>query len=93
MCPKEFEKYLDTFNTFNGVVTASYSRDLVKGYINTINDFKKKYLSLEIDVTPKVHTVLYHVSEFCELEGMGLAPWSDQTSKSSILYKCDKTTN
>ena len=41
-----------------------------------------KYLSLEIDVTPKVHAVMYHVSEFCELKGMGLAPWSEQTSES-----------
>ena len=26
--------------------------------------------------------VMYHVSEFCELKGIGLAPWSEQTSES-----------
>ena len=81
MCPKEFERYVDTFNLFNGVVTACYSKDLDKYYLNKIDYFKKKYLSLKIYVTPKVHAVMYHDSEFCELKGMGLAPWSEQTSE------------
>ena len=82
MCPKEFERYVDTFNSFNGVVTACYSRDLDENHLNITDDFKQKYLSLKINVTTKVYAVMYHVSEFCELKGMGLAPLSEQTSES-----------
>ena len=39
-------------------------------------------MALNISVTPKVHAVMYHVADFCNLKGMGLAPWSEQTSKS-----------
>ena len=77
--PKEFKNYVDIFNSFNEVVITCYSRNLDKDYRKKIDYFKKKCLNLEISVTPKVHAVIYHVSEFCELKGMGLTPWSEQT--------------
>ena len=39
-------------------------------------------MKLGITVTPKVHTVMYHVAEFCIMTGRGLGPWSEQTGES-----------
>ena len=39
-------------------------------------------MDLGVSVTPKVPAVMYHIEEFCEMKGMGLAPWSEQTSES-----------
>ena len=39
-------------------------------------------MMLGISVTPKVHTVFYHIEEFCSLTKMGLGPWSEQASES-----------
>ena len=47
-----------------------------------IDAFKECYMALSISVTPKVHAVIYHVADFCNLTGMGLAPWNEQTSES-----------
>ena len=33
-------------------------------------------------VTPKIHTVIFHIIEFCKVTGRGLGPWSEQTGES-----------
>ena len=33
-------------------------------------------------VTPKIHTVIFHIIEFCKIMGLGLGPWSEQTGES-----------
>ena len=52
-------------------------KDIETAYIHY---FKLKYKQLKISVTPKVHAVLHHVSEFCKVTGKGLSPWSEQTA-------------
>ena len=52
------------------------------GYVDNIREFTDKFKKLDISVTPKVHAVMHHVEEFCEIKGKGLGPLSDQTSES-----------
>ena len=81
-CPSELQSYVQTFKAFDEVVDACYSRELKSNYKDKIGEFKKNYLNLGVNVTPKVHAVMYHVEEFCEIKGMGLSPWSEQTCES-----------
>ena len=59
-----------------------YGFGLHPSYKLNISNFKREFLKLNISVTPKVHVVFHHVEEFCSLKGMGLGPWSEQTSES-----------
>ena len=74
LCPSELQSYVQTFKAFDEVVDACYSRELKSNYKDKIGEFKKNYLNLGINVTPKVHAVMYRVEEFCEIKGMGLSP-------------------
>ena len=47
-----------------------------------IQAFASAYISLPINITPKVHVVVFHIEEFCDMTGRGLAPWSEQTGES-----------
>ena len=53
-----------------------------EGYGESIKKFTNAYLKLGISITPKVHAVMYHVEEFCNLSGRGLGPWSEQAGES-----------
>ena len=81
LCPIEHESYVKTFQSFNEVVRACYSMNLDRDYQERIDDFRRSYMNLGVSVTPKVHAVMYHVGEFCEMKGMGLTPWSEQTTE------------
>ena len=80
--PPEFHGFVDTFKSFDNVVKSCYGKELASNYKRTIYEFKTSYMKLGISVTPKAHAVFYHVSEFCDIKGMGLAPWSEQTAES-----------
>ena len=67
---------------FNEDVVACYGTNLKSDYKEKINAFSHCYHELKISVTPKVHAVFHHVSEFCEIVQMGLGPWSEQTNES-----------
>ena len=56
----------------------------------TICDFKNSYLALGISVTPKVHTVFYHVPTFCRRHQVGLGIFSEQASE-AVHSKFQKT--
>ena len=60
----------------------SYGFELAPDYQSKIRKFSRAYLDLRINVTPKVHAVMHHISEFCEKTGRGLGPWSEQASES-----------
>ena len=67
---------------FENVVKACYGSELAEGYKEIIKNFKEAYSRLDISITPKIHAVFFHIEEFCDLTGMGLGPWSEQTSES-----------
>ena len=80
--PEECKKFVTAFKSFNDVVSACYGSELGVDYLQKITIFAADYFRLGISVTPKVHTVIYHIPEFCELTGRGLGPWSEQTGES-----------
>ena len=87
---KTVDKFVLVFQKFNTVVSSCYGDQLSQGYAEDINSFKIAFLKLGINVTPKIHAIFHHVSEFCSLTGRGLAPWSEQTSE-SIHHDFSKT--
>ena len=72
------------------MVTACYGDELSSDYIEKIREFAKAFTKLGINVTPKVHAVIYHIADFCSLSGRGLAPWSEQTVE-SLHHDFNKT--
>jgi len=84
------KQYVDAFRSFNNVVDACYGDELQENYTTKIKEFSLAYKKLGINITPKIHAVMFHVEEFCSLTGRGLAPWSEQTSE-SIHHDFKKT--
>ena len=82
--------YVDAFRAFKKVVRACFSSDLDINFEKAISDFKKSYLDLGISVTPKVHTVFYHVPTFCRRHQVGLGIFSEQASE-AVHAKFQKT--
>ena len=80
--PTSIEKFIKAFKSFNAVVEACYGKDLHPDFERRIAVFAMDYLKLGISVTPKVHAVFFHVTEFCLMTGQGLGPWSEQTGES-----------
>ena len=44
--------------------------------------FRIAYKKRKISCTPKGHAVFHHISEFCDLEKIGLGPYSEQAAES-----------
>ena len=84
ICPQHMTNYAVTFERLNGVVEACYGYKLDANFVEKIKRFKTAYMRLQINVTPKVHAVFYHIEEFCTRNQFGLAlgPCSEQTSES-----------
>lgn len=74
-------RYCIAFKSLNEVVGACYGYELHPDYKEKIKNFTNAYLALKIRVTPKVHAVMHHITDFCHLTGRGLGPWSEQTSE------------
>ena len=73
--PQNVQKFITTFKSFNAVVAACYGSELDADYLQKIQIFAADYHCLGVSVTPKIHAVIYHISEFCELTGRGLGPF------------------
>ena len=71
--------FVDTFKVFNDVVHACNGKTLSPDYGEKIKRFRISYRRLKISITPTVHAVIFHISEFSELVKMGLGPWIEQT--------------
>lgn len=73
-------KYISTFKSFNVVVEGCYGKDLHPDFERRIAVFTSDYLKLGISVTPKVHAVFFHITEFCRMTSLG--PRSEQAGES-----------
>ena len=86
LCPLDAEPFVQAFRDFKDVVEASFGAFLDKNLHEKITNFKTSYMDLVslgfIKVTPKVHTVFYHIQEFCSKENVGLGRHSEQASES-----------
>ena len=82
LLPSQCKLFIEAFESFNDVVTACYGKHLSLDYKDKIKKFRACYKKLNIDVTPKIHAVFYHIEEFCEIVKMPLGPFSEQTAES-----------
>ena len=82
MSPLHCIPFVEAFKAFNDVVSSSFSNALSEDFEEKIKLFKTLYLDLAINVTPKVHCVLFHITEFCKDKKRGLGMYSEQASES-----------
>ncbi len=84
--PDKYRVYAVALHRFGKVVTACFSKELVKvegkTYEELIQEFHEVFLACQINQTPKVHTVLVHVPEWCYRQQKGLGYASEQASES-----------
>lgn len=53
----------------------------MSNYVNVIQQFKNDFIQLDITVTPKIHSIFYHIEQFCKNEGSGLGKFREQASE------------
>ena len=75
-------KYVQCYQHFCGVVNSCFSNNLDPQFEVHIRKFKMSYESLEINITPKVHAVIQHISYFCLKNKKGLGFYSEQATES-----------
>ena len=59
--------YIYCLEAFSEVVDSCFGMQLKNNYEDSINKFKSLYLELPISVTPKVHCIFFHVSEYLKI--------------------------
>ena len=67
--PPSCAKFINTFKSFNEVVSSCYGAELHPEFKDKIAAFKKHFINLGISITPKVHTVMFHIADFCTITG------------------------
>ena len=77
--PRSCAKFMNTFKSFSEVVSSCYGAEFHPEFKDKVAAFKKDFINLGISITPKVHTVIFHISEVCTITGRGLGPWSEQS--------------
>lgn len=77
-CSLSWLKFVKVFEDFKSVVTACFGNDLHSNYKEKIATFRRSYIDLNVSITPKVHAVLFHIEDFCELNQTGLGFYSEQ---------------
>ena len=82
ICPLNCKPLVRCFRSFNVVVSSCFGQDLHLSYKEDIEMFRQDYLDLNINITPKVHAVIFHIVEFCERVDTGLGRFSEQASES-----------
>lgn len=74
--------FVKALEAFSSVIDACFSKTLKPNFLKWINDFKKYFLDLHINITPKVHAVFFHVPDFCQRHQSGLSYFSEQACES-----------
>lgn len=85
-------KFADTFEKFNEVVESCFSLTLDYNFAISIKNFRDSFLKLNISVTTKIHTIFFHVEQFCQHYGIGLGFFSEQAFE-SVHYDFCQTRN
>lgn len=75
------------FDALKVVKDTCFGMDLAPDYKEHIQNYKDRYLSTKLKVSPKAHALFVHVSEFLDLmhkdyPKRGLGFWSEQASES-----------
>ena len=82
------QPFIDAFTSFQKVVEACFGKVLLDDFEARIHSFEEAHRKLDIPVTPKVHILIFHVSEFCNQFRRGLGIYSEQASE-SVHYDFD----
>ena len=71
--------FVDTLRKFDSVVRACFGSELSFDYFEKINQFKTAFLALPNSrVTPKLHVVFHHISDFIDRQNSPLGLFSEQ---------------
>ena len=73
--------FIDTFRKFEKVLVACFGMQLDKNYQEHIENFRSSYHDLPATITPKVHAVFFHVSQFISQNHKGLGHYSEQATE------------
>lgn len=66
---------------FENVVHSCFGEHLNPNYKVYIDEFFGKINDLKRTITPKIHCVLFHIIDFCELKNRVLGLYSEQASE------------
>ena len=83
MCPIQCLRFVELFSLFKSIVKSCFSTTLLPDFRDHIHDFRKAYKDSGLPVTPKLHMVFYHVTEFCCRTGGALGIWSEQATEAA----------
>ena len=72
LVPLHCKAIITAFKCLNDTISACFSTDLRYNFNEIIDKFRISFLDLGISVTPKIHGIFYHVSEFCSSACTGL---------------------
>ena len=75
--------FVRIFRAFRDVVNSCFGSSLQEDYKDKISEFRCAVLDAGIKVTPKMHIIFFHVSEWCDFFKVGLGRMSEQTLESS----------
>lgn len=76
------KKYVAAFRSLNLLVHESFGSRYNPHYERLISNFRDKYLDLGISITPKMHYIFFHISDFLKDHPEGLAKYCEQTGES-----------
>ena len=80
--------FVDTFRSLNKVRISCFGNKLDPDYNNVLEEFKANVMTmvqmpnLGVNITPKMHFIFFHVSDWCENSNDGLGLVSEQAGES-----------
>ena len=80
--PEHLKKFARAMSRFDNVIKSCFGKELKPNFLIEIERFRTSYMSLGINVTPKVHAIFDHVGDFCARRNTGLSIYAEQASES-----------
>lgn len=72
---------VSAFKSLDNVVTSCFGKHLDANYSQHIEKFKDDLIVLNVTISPKLHTIIHHVPEFCGTKNESLGRYSEQISE------------
>lgn len=76
--PKRLWKYIFALEDFEKVRQSCFGHELKPRFKRDIENFRKSYEKLGVDMTNKIHILVHHVPQFCDEMQVGLGFFSEQ---------------
>ena len=85
--PSQFSLFYATLLSFRDVVSSCFGFCLDPYFKDVLEKFRNNFLLLNrnfmVSITNKIHIILIHVQQFCELTGKGLGEYSEQETENA----------